>query len=197
MLEKWLEWYYTRYHQHGNTRFISFLHSLMWLLTHTDENRIIVETGTQRQDDDLGAGESTRIFSSFCSEFGGKLISIDNNAQYIKYSKTYTIQYKECIEYICADSVDALSDLDLNIDLLYLDSLDYLDGWHTMSENHCLSEAEIALPKMADNSLILIDDFNEQGIGKGRLARVFLIKNGWVEFFRSQQGIYIYHENFG
>lgn len=104
-------------------------------------NTLIVETGCQREPNDIGAGCSTEIFSKYTTCTGGQLISIDNTKEHINRAKSYTKNYP-AISFIESDSVLALSNFysyiqekcdppicgqwfNKTIDLLYLDSFDY------------------------------------------------------------------------
>jgi hypothetical protein len=65
------------------------------------------------------------------------------------------------------------------IDVAYLDSLDADQAGHA---EHGLKEAELVLPHLADDGLVLIDDtFWQSGkwVGKGKLAIPFLIEKGF------------------
>jgi hypothetical protein len=92
---------------------------------------LIVETGTTRLDDMLGAGNSTVVLADFISRVpNGHLITIDNNKEHLDRAKNILDKRfgpLDCVEYTHKDSVKALKYLSgefYDIDLLYLDSLD-------------------------------------------------------------------------
>ena len=71
------------------------------------------------------------------------------------------------------DSLVFLKDFKYSIDLLYLDSLDGHDP--IAASNHQLKEAQIAIEKLHDKSLILLDDKGS----KTNSSIDFLIKNNF------------------
>lgn len=145
---KWLN----RNRERSNSRFPTFVEALS-LLT-KKKGKIIVETGTVRQEDDWGAGYSTVIFGRYCKEFGTKLYTIDNDGRHLVTAKVITEEFSDHIEYVLSDSVKALRDFRGEIDLLYLDSVDYPIDWildrfgrgdwgHSIDEARKMSEEEV------------------------------------------------------
>lgn len=59
------------------------------------------------------------------------------------------------------------------------------------SQEHCLKELEAAGPNLSSKSIVLIDDNNLPGGGKGRLAREYLQKNGWQVILDYHQSLWI------
>lgn len=88
----------------------------------------IVETGCQREPDDIGAGSSTTVFEEYIYRTKGALFTIDNNEEHLNRAKSYKIYDKSLITYILNDSIAALKSFPEPIDLLYLDSFDYPYG---------------------------------------------------------------------
>ena len=58
-------------------------------------------------------------------------------------------------------------------------------------QEHCLKELEAALPNLHKKSIVLIDDNNLAGGGKPRLAREWLLDNGWELLIDYQQTLWI------
>lgn len=58
-------------------------------------------------------------------------------------------------------------------------------------QEHCLKELEAALPNLHKKSIVLIDDNNLAGGGKPRLAREWLLDNGWEVLIDYQQTLWI------
>ena len=101
---------------------------------------LIVETGCQREPNDIGAGCSTEIFSKYSTCTGGHMVSIDNSAIHISRARKFVKNYP-AISFIEGDSAAILRNWssaqktaiqpipehwqDKHIDLLYLDSWDY------------------------------------------------------------------------
>ncbi|MEE9409611.1 MAG: class I SAM-dependent methyltransferase, partial [Candidatus Heimdallarchaeota archaeon] len=186
---KWFDWYHANYYKTGNFRYPSFLLGLSILYQKTSSNRIIVETGSQRQLNDIGSGESTRIFNQFCLDLGGFFCTIDNNHSANKVAKEIIDSNANCI---LNDSVEFLKQFTSKIDLLYMDSLDFSYENPEASAQHCLNEMEMAYN---NNPLIVIIDDNirkgNQLIGKGMLARQFLLSHGYLEIFSHQQSVFL------
>jgi predicted O-methyltransferase YrrM len=130
---------------------------------------VIVETGTIRNEDSPEDGWSTLVFGWFCHKYGGKLYTIDFNAEHIEISKRITSQYAENIEYIVGRGDDSIAALDtkLLIDFLYLDSAHGL--------NAAWEEYLQAKPKLHPRAIIMIDDADH----KGKKAIPKLREDGW------------------
>lgn len=183
----WFENYYARYFSQTNFRFGSFLSALTALFSISNDDRVLIETGTQRGLDDIGSGESTRIFSQFCWCLGGTLFTIDNNSDNLFISKQATIDFAPSVNYICEDSVQFLKGFDGLVTLLYLDSLDSINSGF---QEHNFSELQAIYDNMAAMSVIIIDDY-DYGEGKGKLSRDFLIDNGWTLIYVHQQEVFL------
>lgn len=179
----------------------------------------IVETGIVRQPEDWGGGMSTVIFGKYCEEFGCRLFTIDNDPRHMAIGKSITKEWAAFTEYILSDSIKALREFDGQIDLLYLDSVDYPIDWildlygrddpdasirraQQLTEDeiirqfgdliepcqeHQLQEIQEAEDKLADGSLVLLDDALMPGGGKVRLAKKYLLENGWEVVQEGQQ----------
>ncbi len=149
-------------------------------------NPLIVETGCQRQEDDVGAGMSTLIFGLYVKTHNGNVISLDNDPYHTEIAFKVTKDLP--VEVRCANSLTHLYRWhDKQIDLLYLDSLDtYEPGF----AEHCLEETKAALSLLKKESVILIDDtFIEFGqwTGKGKLAVPYLLSQGWQVVISNHQ----------
>lgn len=175
-------------------RYPSFLAALLILVQRSD-SRIIVESGCQRLPDDWGAGCSTTVFGHFCSEFGGHLHTIDINAINLEFAKNTTTQYSNYITYHLGDSIEVLKKINTQIDLLYLDSLDYAVENYTEIQTHHLNEFLSAKPFISAKTIILIDDNNLEGGGKGKLIKEHLLKKGWELILDDQQALLIKNEH--
>ena len=150
------------------------------MLYQSTGDKYIVETGCQRLHNDFGAGESTRIFGKFITDFGGRLTTIDINPANMDVAKEVTINYKDRIEYITEDSLVALKTINGPISLLYLDSMDCnLDRENSLPQEHQLKELKICMDKLDKKSIVLLDDNNAPFGGKTAKTNEYLYCNGF------------------
>jgi predicted O-methyltransferase YrrM len=163
------------------------------------KNPTIVETGTIRIRGEkglLGDGHSTLKFADYCSNFGGKLYSLDIDPEAIALSSWMVSRKYPNVEVnvIHSDSVAFLESFDEPIDVLYLDSAN--------DANLILNEAKAALGCLHEESIILIDDcFSDEQktssmIQKGDLVIPFLEENGWVIVFKKYQVLFVHKDRF-
>ena len=156
----------------------------------------IVETGTIRShlwEYKMGDGHSTLRFAEYCSRFGGKLYSIDNDPHAVILSKSLVNEkFPDAdVDIIESDSVVFLESFDELIDVLYLDSAN--------DAQLILSEAKAALSNLHSESIILIDDCFKTGnseVEKGELVIPFLQENGWVMNVSEYQALFIHQDRF-
>jgi hypothetical protein len=127
-------WFYSKYYYSGNNfRFWTFKLALNILSQRNNFLRII-ETGCQRQKDDLGSGMSTSIFAEFLTKtlWGGYLHVVDNNQKHLNNALECVEEFRNVadtfIYFHHMDSVKFLQEYDRKCDLLYLDSYDYPYG---------------------------------------------------------------------
>jgi len=175
--------WYTKYLGVVGQRHATFCVVLNWIMQ-TGGKRL-VETGSLRMDG------STRVFADFCSHTNSHLWTVDSNAEVIAACKAETAQYAEWIDYVHSDSVEFLKAYAGQIDLLYLDSLDYDPGKPHISQEHHRIEIETALPKLTARAAVLIDDNSEHGGGKGELVRPVLMANGFICLLDAYQSAWV------
>lgn len=151
-----------KYNNDKNIRFKSFEKTLK--LSYERGFKCIVETGTARGKTKFffmkrynwKDGMSTPMFAEYAKFVNGKLHTCDISSENINNAKKFTSNYSKYIEFYIEDSLIFLKTFKYGIDLLYLDSLDGHDP--IAASNHQLNEAQIALEKLHDKSLILLDD---------------------------------------
>ena len=118
-------WFFKKYYHAGdNGRYFTFQLALN-LLNQRFISPVILETGCQRQPDDLGAGMSTTIFAEYLSRYSGQLICVDNNARHLEIAKECVSSFHIEKKFELSDSVRFLREYTGPVDLLYLDSYDY------------------------------------------------------------------------
>ena len=151
-----------KYDNIKNIRFNSFEETLK--LSFKRGLKTIVETGTARgktkfffiKKYNWKDGMSTPMFAEYAKFIKGKLHTCDISAENIDNARKFTSNFSNYIEFYIQDSLIFLREFSLPIDLLYLDSLDGHNP--TAASNHQLKEAQIAVKKLHDKSLILLDD---------------------------------------
>jgi len=151
-----------KYNNPKNVRFESFYKSL--LISYERKHKIIVETGTSRgkrkyfffNKPNWKDGMSTLIFADYAKNINGKLYSCDLDSFSISSAKKFTKSFSDYVIFINCDSLLFLKNFNQKIDFLYLDSLDGHDP--IKSSIHQLHEAESAINKLHNKSLVLLDD---------------------------------------
>lgn len=116
---------------------------------------IIIETGSS-----YAGIKSTNLFDSYVKKYGGRLYSVDINAQLIQKIRG---EFSEATELICDDSVEFLNEFPINYpgvkpNLVYLDSMDIDWLAPEPAEVHGLNEYLAVKPLLQKGSLLLIDD---------------------------------------
>ena len=143
--------------------------------------KTIVETGTARgktkfffiKKFNWKDGMSTPMFAEYASLYGGVLHTCDISAKNIANAKKFTKKLSKFIKFYIQDSLIFLEQFKEPIDVLYLDSL---DGHNPIeASNHQLKEAKIAVKKLYNNSLILLDDKGS----KTNLSLSFFLDNNF------------------
>jgi hypothetical protein len=143
---------------------------------------VAVETGTlrdSRPEARIGDGWSTFSIAQCLAESGGPgshLYSIDIDPKCIATSKaTVDKELHPWVTWICGDAVEAIRTLqEPTIDLLYLDSSD--------DPRQILAEFEVAQPKLAPHTIVVVDDtgpYHAGPDGKGTLVLPEAARRGW------------------
>lgn len=125
---------------------------------------------------DMTSGCSTLLFSMLSQDIGCQFDSIDFSEKSINAAKIELKQYSKFVTFHQSDSVQALKDWKLPIDLLYLDSMGS-SAEPLIAQEHQLKEIKAAYPRLTKNAIVLLDDNQENG--KTKLSKDFLINQGW------------------
>ena len=153
-------WFYDKYYVNGiNSRYWTFQLAFN-ILYQREKHPTIVETGCQRQADDIGAGMSTSIFAEYIANFGGELHIVDNNIRHLTIaekciSKWSTENANRVFTYH-NDSVEFLKNYLGEVDLLYLDSWDYPYGelLNEFGGKEDIEKATIELNKLSHTEVV-------------------------------------------
>ncbi len=155
--------------------------------------KTIVETGTARCGDTNfdGDGGSTILFGHWATAHQAKMYSVDISPRHLEIARAVTKPYWNNLELALDDSVHFLKHFNGTIDFLYLDSYDYDENNPLPPQEHALKEVLAAYDKLTDTSIIMIDDCNIPGGGKGKKAIEFLENVGWKRIVNRHQVILI------
>jgi hypothetical protein len=192
-------WLFEKYYYAGaNLRLLTFQAALGLLSQKGRDNALIIETGCQRQKDDVGAGMSTSIFGEYIFYHGGRVITVDNYEPHLIVCQECTQEWIDHISYVLSDSLSFLSECSEAPDLLYLDSLDYPIGeeadnveMRNAAQLHCLSEFKAIEDKLKSDTILLADDNQLPGGGKPKLLKEYLIHKGWKCILDFQQTLWV------
>jgi len=140
-----------------------------------------IETGTIRAEEDWGgAGFFTYLAGAYLHRRDGTLHTVDVSPSSCRFAREWTAPFGETVKVHQQDSIQFLKEFSDKIDVLFLDSLDTTEPHHA---EHGLAEMQAGLPKLHEQSIIVIDDTPWNGgafTGKGALAVPWLLKHGWV-----------------
>jgi predicted O-methyltransferase YrrM len=138
----------------------------------TINNPLIIETGCTRNESLAGDGWSTVIWDKFITENSGTAISIDNNEEHVNFARLKVSK----LNVVVSDSVKFLYDKskeDICVDLLYLDSYDYIPGLEHESKMHHILELACINSKIKPGGLVAVDDcWVSNGVREGKGAYV-------------------------
>lgn len=149
----------------------------------TIDDPLIIETGCIRPGDQPWStyensfkddGMSTIIFDQFINDYSGELHSIDLTLEHVEYARSMVSDKSEIH---CDDSVRFLWEACKNltehnqyVDLLYLDSYDWIKGRESECMAHHIKELACIVSRVKSGGLIAVDDnYKENGksVGKG------------------------------
>tara|TARA_X000000950_G_C13838470_1_gene629159 strand:- start:27 stop:590 length:564 start_codon:yes stop_codon:yes gene_type:complete len=176
-----------KYDNDKNIRFKSFKKTFE--LCFERNLKILVETGTARgktkfffiKKYNWKDGMSTPMFAEYAKFCNGMLHTCDISENNITNAKNFTKKFSQFIKFYTQDSLIFLKEFKHSIDLLYLDSLDGHDP--DAASKHQLKEAQIAIRRLHNQSLILLDD-------KGSKTNLS------IDFFKNNNFKVIYETNY-
>ena len=120
-------------------------------------NPTILETGCARGNTPEGDGWSTMIWDRFITEYSGTAYSVDNNPAHVEFARSYVKNLKVVLN----DSVKFLYDMGkqgVQVDLLYLDSYDFIPGEEHNSSLHHIFEISCIIHNLNPGALVVVDD---------------------------------------
>ena len=117
---------------------------------------------------------------------GARVFSVDIDFQAVRIARKSVRQFKNC-RVLWRDGLKFLKNFKGKIDLLFLDAWDVVPG-SRYAENHLLAYLE-AKDKLSERNIIIIDDTDVGGGGKGRLLLPVLEAEGYEILVRGRQTI--------
>jgi hypothetical protein len=165
------------------------------LLNQKSTNFSIIETGTLRTPNNWVDGQSARLFTEFVDLHGGRVRSVDIDADACKAAQGHISSQNFSVTQ--SDSVTWLTqqtDLD-QVDLFYLDSWDVDWNNDTDSAEHHLKEFWAIEPYLKPGCVVALDDNsrwsnNYQRTGKGRRVVEYLQDQGHLPILDEYQIIF-------
>ncbi len=180
---------YQHKHELGS-RYPTLRFALGLLALRAGSSPVVVETGTARAELEWRDGMSTLIFADYLDIHNGLLWSVDRDANALETARRMVGPRAHCVRLVQLDSVSFLRACS-KIDLLYLDSLDYVWNYQALSQWHNLKEAMAAERGLHENSIIVIDDCDLPGGGKGGKTRAYLRLKGWQCVMNNYQSVWV------
>ena len=146
---------------------------------------------------------STSIFAEWASRYGGYVITVDNWSPHLEVCAGCIEPWKDKVRLVLSDSVQFLKEYTGEIDLIYLDSLDYPllpEGAEPnpeyleavdISQTHNLKEFKAVEDRLSDYCIVLLDDSQLERGGKPKLLKRYLLDKGWTLLFDFQQCLFV------
>ena len=148
----------------------------------TIDDPLIIETGCIRPGDQPWStiensfkddGMSTCIFDQYINNYNGELYSIDLTPEHVKYAQSMVSKKSQII---CDDSIhflwEANKQLTKNtqfIDLLYMDSYDWIPGREPECMAHHIKELACIVTRIKSGGLVAVDDnYKRDGVQVGK-----------------------------
>ncbi len=160
-------------------RYIGFRKIFSYLVAKKKPSYAIIETGGIRQKDNWSDGQSSVLFYDFLKKFSGELTTIDVNPSVeVNYKAWLPSIGNVKVNTVILDGAVALSRIDKEVDLLYLDSFDIEHANPEPSMLHHLKEfnnSKNIISKSKDLLVAVDDNFGKYG--KGRYVLDWAIKN--------------------
>jgi len=184
----------------GLLRHNSFKKVLEELYENKKKNPLIVEIGVTRHPGNLSDGDSTSIWAWYISKYGGSYYGCDINkdnllkSEKILKSRITDNDKSELIALVHKDGIEFLKTFKYNsIDLLYLDTIDWIQGSNESGIFHLKLLLE-AIDKVSIGGYIMFDDvFNVNTFtGKAEFAIPYLLRthSGFMNIYKAYQFIF-------
>ena len=146
----------------------------------------LIETGVARYGlrNSKSDGASTAVFGLWAKTNNASLYSVDISPESIAGAREAVeeLGLLEQVKLVTGDSVQFLENFADPVDFLYLDSYDYDkhdESIQMASQEHHLKEFKAIEEQLGPNTVVLIDDCDLPGGGKGKTVIEYMTRKGW------------------
>ena len=146
----------------------------------------LIETGVARYGlrNSKSDGASTAVFGLWAKTNNASLYSVDISPESIAGAREAVeeLGLMEQVKLVTGDSVQFLENFADPVDFLYLDSYDYDKHDQSVqiaSQEHHLKEFKAIEEQLGSDSVVLIDDCDLPGGGKGKAVIEYMTRKGW------------------
>jgi len=163
--------------------------------------KVLIETGTSREGlkGAKSNGAATIVYGKWAKLNKAHLHSVDISDKSIRIAKQEVEKQNlsSNVTLHLNDSVEFLNKFEEKVDFLYLDSYDYTKdkAQQLLSQKHHLAEFIAIEDKLHKNTIILIDDCDLEGGGKGKLVIEYMKEKDWLIEMEAYQ-ILLLHKKF-
>lgn len=163
--------------------------------------KVLVETGTSREGLN-GAkfqGAATIVFGKWAKENDALLDSVDISEESVRVAQIEVNAQKlnKHVKIHTSDSLIFLRKFNQKVDFLYLDSYDYSSDVSVQqkSQEHHLLEFVAIEDQLHEDSIVLIDDCDLPGGGKGKKVIEFMKSKGWKVLMNEYQVLLVHEKS--
>jgi len=177
----------------------SFMKVLELLYKNRKTNPQIVEVGVSRYSENISDGDSTSIWAWYISKYSGSYHGCDISKDSLKNCEITLRKYigtendkSQSVALSCKDGLEFLKNYNKQIDLLYLDTCDWVKGSHESGMYHLKLLLE-AVNKITIGGYLMFDDtFNVDTFeGKAEIVIPYLLGgNNFTCIHRGYQFIF-------
>lgn len=150
---------------------------------HANRGRLICETGSVRSAGNwVGDGQSTLVWAAYGKRYAAAVMTVDKDPAAAPLCKRLVKEHcgtEVHCTFRTGDGAEHLAAVNQPIDLLYLDSHDFLEHDAAPAQMQALKEFYAAEPWLHVKSLVLIDDCRLPHGGKGGLVIPEMESRGW------------------
>ena len=146
----------------------------------------LIETGVARYGlrNSKSDGASTAVFGLWAKANNASLYSVDISPESIAGARKAVMELDLLneVKLVTGDSVQFLENFSDPVDFLYLDSYDYDkhdESVQMASQEHHLKEFKAIEEQLGPDTVVLIDDCDLPGGGKGKTVIEYMTRKGW------------------